>query len=114
MNQKARIGLILMVLFALAAPVAAQDYSTAAGRITDMDGAPLPGVLITAVYQPTGMHHTTTSRADGGWLLMGIPVGGPYTLTASLDGYAAATRENVTIKPGRLTTINFQMKPDPH
>src|SRR5689334_16821573 len=69
-------------------PVAAQTASSAlVGRVVDRQGAPLPGVTITATNQETGLVRTTVSESDGAFRLPSLPVG-VYKVAAELEGFA--------------------------
>ena len=66
-----------------------QGATTAAlnGIITDQNGEPLPSATIIAVHVPSGTQYGTTSRTDGKYNILGLRVGGPYTVTVSYIGY---------------------------
>ncbi len=52
-----------------------------AGKVTDSSNDPLPGVLISA-----GAEYSTTTQADGSYVLTGLPAGA-YLLTPSKEEY---------------------------
>lgn len=99
MNRTVRIMLVLGFLLALAYPVAAQD-NPVTGKVTDQDGAALPGVNILIKGSTSG----TTTDVEGKYALQ-VPAGG--TLVFSFIGYA--TQEVVT--DGR-TTMDVVMAAD--
>ena len=60
-------ALLALVWFVALAPAASAQTSGAAlnGTIKDKDGAPLPGVTVTATNTETGFSRVTVTGADG-------------------------------------------------
>ena len=81
----------LALLCALAAPVAAQTASVS-GTITDQSGAAVPGATVT-LAGPGGTA-STTSGSRGEYSFPNL-ANGPYRITATLSGFAPATRDVV-------------------
>ena len=88
-----------------------QGATTAAinGIITDQSGQPLPSATIIAVHEPSGTQYGTTSRVDGKYNILGLRVGGPYTITVSYVGYEAQKKENIRLLLGQNLTANFTL-----
>src|SRR5450830_547419 len=82
------IGAILALVLS-AGPASSQGVTTAAatGVVKDTQGAVIPGVTIVAVHQPSGTSYEAVTQGDGRFVVPGMRVGGPYTLTASLTGF---------------------------
>src|SRR6185369_2310296 len=99
---------ILLALAALAAfiPGASAQTSggTIAGKVQGKDGAPMPGVTVTASNKDTGLDRSTTSASDGAFLLPSLPVG-VYTVKAELEGFATVTVSDVEIN---MSSSNVQ------
>ena len=73
------------------------------GTVTDsLTGAAIAGAT---VILSNGL--ATLSDVSGNFNFAAVPYG-TYTITASAVGYASQTQP-LTIKPGHLTTINFQL-----
>ncbi len=91
--------------------VYAQGVTTASisGTVTDENGAALPSANIMAVHNPTGTSYGTTTRNDGRYNLIGLRVGGPYTITVSFVGYETQKKEDVYLELGQNLTLNFKM-----
>lgn len=105
---------LLSAMLVLAGSVAmAQGVTTAeiSGRVTDVNGDPLPGVVIIAVHAPTEAHYNTVSRADGEYRIFDMRVGGPYIVSASMTGFQTGVVENVFLKLGGDMRIDFVLKP---
>jgi hypothetical protein len=74
------------------------------GRVTDAQGAVLPGVTVTAKSPQTGYTRTVETNGEG---LFSLPLLPPdaYELTLQLAGFAAVTRP-VQITVGSSLTVN--------
>ena len=82
------------------------------GEVTDQAGGPLPGVVVNAVHEPTGTTYNTVTRANGEYRIFNVRVGGPYKLTATMTGFKTQVDNNVFVKLGEDTRINFQLQVD--
>jgi hypothetical protein len=78
----------------LAAPPAQAQNPTGeiTGRVTDTDGASLPGVTVTATSPNLQGSRVAVTGQNGSYKLGFLPPG-PYTITYELEGFAASTRE---------------------
>ncbi len=106
-------GLVAMFLLAWAPSAFAQGSTTTSsivGTVTDPDGVALPGVTVTVVHEPTGTRYTAYTRADGRFSVFNVRVGGPYSVTADLQGFAPLTRAELTASLGEELSINFAMQ----
>lgn len=91
--RRRTIVLAAVVLLALAAPGAAQStFATLTGTITDPSAAVLPGVTVMVTRLATGAEQATVTDAQGRFQLANLDAG-MYRMVASLDGFAATTRD---------------------
>src|SRR5688572_13962764 len=65
------------------------------GTVATDAGQPISGASVTVVHEPTGSSYTTTSRADGSFVVRGLRPGGPYTVTTDAAGYTKAENREV-------------------
>ncbi|MEM1183316.1 MAG: carboxypeptidase-like regulatory domain-containing protein [Acidobacteriota bacterium] len=79
------------------------------GTVTSTDGGVLPGVVIDAVHGPTGTTYQTLTVASGNYRIAGMRAGGPYTVTASLDGLNPQTKGDVYLELGEYKTLDFEL-----
>jgi len=79
-----------------------------AGTVTDQTGAALPGVTVEAIHEPTGTRYQTVSEVGGRFVIPNVRVGGPYKLTATLEGFKPTTQTNLNVNLG--TTIEVPVK----
>ena len=105
--------LFLLVLCCLILPglIMAQGATTAAlnGLITDSDGNPIVGATITAVHTPTGTVYTAVSRMDGLFNIPAVRVGGPYTVTFSMDPFKSQELKGITLKLGEDRNLKIKL-----
>jgi outer membrane receptor protein involved in Fe transport len=77
------------------------------GSVTDSAGKPIENVRIDAVHQPSGTRYSTGTRADGGFSIIGMRIGGPYQITASALGFRKETRELAALTLGVTSDVRF-------
>ncbi len=75
----------------------------------DPKGAVVPGAKIVVTNLSTGAVYSQTSREDGAFSVMAMPVGA-YKLTISSPGFSDLTVNNVNITVGVLTLGNEQLQ----
>jgi hypothetical protein len=78
---------VRLVLFVCLSAVAwSQAVTQIQGTVQDSTGAAVPGAALKATQTGTGVTRTTTSGADGGYVLPNLPLG-PYSLEVTKDGF---------------------------
>jgi len=98
--------LVLLILCgavaSMPARAIAQGVTTAniAGVVKDASGAVLPGVTITAVHLPSDTTYTAITQGDGRFNIPGMRIGGPYTVSAVLQGFQTAEQREVMLSLG--------------
>jgi hypothetical protein len=107
--------LALLVCAALLGPAAqahAQGVTTGsiAGIVKDAQGLAIPGATVVAVHEPSGSRYETVSLGDGRFNLPGLRVGGPYAVTASLEGFQPRTTGEVFITLGIATDLEVTLE----
>jgi len=105
---------LAVVLACLILPglIFAQGVTSAAfsGRVTDSEGKALPGATVTAKHLPTGTVFETTTRLDGRFDIPAAKVGGPYSVIATLTGFAPQTLADITLKLGENRSLAFKLE----
>ncbi len=103
--------LIAGIIYFAGNAVYAQGVTTSAinGSVVDENGEPLPSATVIAVHVPSGTQYGTTTRLNGKFNLLGLRVGGPYTITVSYVGYETQKKEDVYLNLGQTVTLNFKM-----
>ncbi|HEY8712756.1 MAG TPA: carboxypeptidase-like regulatory domain-containing protein, partial [Thermoanaerobaculia bacterium] len=108
----ATVLVAVCILFALAPITEAQlTTGTIAGTVTiRTDGSALPGVSVEAIHVPTGTRYTAISNANGRYEIPNVRVGGPYRITATLEGFKVFTTENIQVHLGELAEVPLKMQ----
>jgi hypothetical protein len=79
---------------------------TIAGTVTaKQDGSALPGVTVEAIHAPTGTRYSTVSGSNGYYQIPNVRIGGPYRVTASLEGFQPSTAEHIDVRLGETTSV---------
>ncbi len=109
---------VLLALCAVAAwPLGnlyAQGVTTGAisGIVTDAQQQPVAGASVIAIHEPSGTSYEAVTRADGRFSVLGMRVGGPYTVTVAYTGgggtaFAPETQAGITVNLGIATDLTF-------
>ncbi|MBX7458299.1 TonB-dependent receptor [Qipengyuania sp. 1NDH17] len=94
----------------VATPAAAQQItSTVQGTVQDEAGAPVAGATVTVTDTRTGATRTLTTGVNGGFNAANLVTGGPYTVSASADGYEGQTVEGVNTNVSGATELTFTL-----
>ena len=100
-----RLALLTAILsFVLVPLVGAQTTARLSGSVVDSSGALLPGVQITVRQLTTGFTRSTTTAADGRFVVAGISAG-PYELRAELSGFRPASRADIVVTVGEALAL---------
>lgn len=110
-------SLVLAVVTALAltlSPSALAQLTSAgmSGLVRSTTGAPVAGANVTAVFGPTNATFTAVTNAEGRYNFRNIIVGGPYTITATADGYTGNPTSDVTTLLGVDIEVNITLAAD--
>jgi hypothetical protein len=96
----------------LAMPVAGyaqQITSQIEGQVTDAAGAPVANAIVTITDTRTGSARTLNTGSDGLFAARGLTVGGPYTVTATAEGFQGQTIENINTSLQGPTSLTFTL-----
>jgi hypothetical protein len=74
------------------------------GRVTDLDGKPMPGV---SVQVENRQLHSRTD-ADGSYFILQVP-SGTHSVLAYKEGYRPIRRSSVRLYAGRTVTVDFRL-----
>jgi len=110
-NWACALAALLLACGLAGSALAQTDVTTSriSGVVEGTDKAPLPGVTVEATNKETGLKIVDVSDAKGFYRILNLPTG-PYTVTATLDGFATATADNVRLLLGSTPTINFTLQ----
>ncbi|MGH9850709.1 MAG: carboxypeptidase regulatory-like domain-containing protein [Blastocatellia bacterium] len=79
------------------------------GKVTDANGAVVPGVSITVTGVTVGFSRTVQSDSQGQYRIQQIPIGSYKISTSATAGFAAATVGDVTVTIENATVVNIKL-----
>jgi hypothetical protein len=93
-----------------ALPAAAQfDRGQISGTVKDAQGGVVPGVTVSATHLETQQARTTVTDSGGFFTFPNLPPG-KYDVSAELQGFKKALRQNVTLDAASSQTLNFALE----
>ena len=111
-----RFVLLVTAALALAVPASAQvTTGSMSGRVQNARQEGVAGANVIAIHLPSGTTYEATTRGDGRFTIVGMRVGGPYSVTVAFTGGGAAafapeTQENIEVLLGIATDLAFTVK----
>jgi hypothetical protein len=116
-RKAALIGAALLIAFGgySTTHAYAQGVTTGSigGKVTDGQN-PVPAADVTARHEPSGTTYHAITRADGGFTIPNMRVGGPYSVTVTYGktgtAFAPKTMENVTVNLGISTDLTITVQ----
>jgi hypothetical protein len=116
MKTVCRFVLSVLAALALAVPAAAQvTTGSLSGRVQNARQDAVAGANVIAIHLPSGTTYEAATRADGRFTIVGMRVGGPYSVTVAYTGGGAAafapeTQENIEVLLGVATDLVFNVR----
>lgn len=101
---------VTWMMLLIGADRAAAQNASVTGAVTDPSGATMPGVVVTANNQETGLARSVTTADNGQYRVPALPPGS-YLVTAELSGFTTEQVEGVVLVIDQTATIDFSMKP---
>jgi len=102
-----------ILLLASVTPVAAQEFrATVTGRVTDEQGALIPGVAVTVANLETNVSTETATNESGSYTVPQLQPG-TYNITAALSGFRTFVREGVVLRTADTVTVNIRLSLGP-
>jgi hypothetical protein len=101
-------SLIALLVFTGSA-LAQQGTADLRGRVSDQQGAVLPGVTIIVRHQESGLFRETVTGGDGTFLMSGMTPG-MYEVTAELASFKKYTQRDVRLEVGRATPVELKLE----
>jgi hypothetical protein len=79
------------------------------GIVKDSSGLAIPGAAIKATQTATGVVRTTTSGADGGYVLPNLPIG-PYLLEVTKEGFTKYVQSGIVLEVDSAPTVDVALQ----
>lgn len=112
-GKRAALAALLgsILLGAGASSASAQGVTTGAiaGTVTDQQGQPVVSAQVTVVNRATGYSTSTLTRSNGFYLIQGLEVGGPYTVTVSSIGFQEFRRDEIYVRLSATTRVDARL-----
>ncbi len=111
MRKRFRYALMTMSVILCFATAAFGQRTTGdiEGKVTDTNGAVVPGVSITVTGINVGFSRTVQSDSQGEFHVQQVPIGAYNVTTAATSGFAAATVSDVTVTIEKATVVNIKL-----
>lgn len=94
----------------IATPAAAQQITSGIqGTVVDEEGKPIVGATVVVTDTRTNASRTLTTGNNGGFSVVNLTVGGPYTVAASAPGFEGQSLEGVHISLQGATELGFSL-----
>ncbi len=108
--RAARLLLCAMLAILCSAFVAkAQDTGYISGTVTDSSGAAVAGAQVVITSTTGSATHTTTTNADGAYVVPGLP-GGSYDVVVTAKGFQKFTAQKVVLDVAQRIRVDVQLK----
>lgn len=110
-SSKIAVAVAIVFCLGLNALVSAQTVSgTMQGRITDSNGAVIPGATIVITSNETGQTRTLTSSSEGLFNAPFLPIG-LYTVDATRNDFNKVVKSGIQVSLNDTAVVNFQLDP---
>ena len=105
-------SLVLLFLFCLSGNrlYAQTTQASISGTITDNTKKAVPGVSVRVRNESTGFTTSTTTNANGIYTFKELPLGTPYSITASYIGFGEQKRTGYSLNQGDALRVNITMQ----
>lgn len=107
MSAFRRLFFMAAVALLAIAPLTQAQVTTGsiAGTVIAADGSALPGVTVEAVHVPTGTRYDSVTGMNGRFTMQNVRAGGPYRVTAALEGFRPFESANVNVALGTTADV---------
>jgi hypothetical protein len=109
MCRLVRLGLVLSFLAAAAPAFGQQGTAELVGKVTDIQGAVLPGVAIVITNEDTGVYREVVTGPNGSYTAPQLTPG-RYRISAQLAGFRGLNRRGITLTVGVTTTLDLALE----
>ena len=80
------------------------------GTVVDPNGDPLPGATVLALMINTGTRYNAITDGQGRFTIVNVKAGGPYRITAQLQGFQQQETTDIYVRLSEMTSIDFQLQ----
>lgn len=111
--MKNLLSAVTLMLLGFLTPfeLSAQTTQTSiSGTVTDNQKKPVPGVSVKIRNESTGFTTVTTTNSNGVYTFKELPLGKPYTITATYVGFGEQRVTGYSLNQGDALKINITMQ----
>lgn len=108
MKRWSKVAALVAIALLVASGSFAQTTGRIEGTVQDSNGAPLPGVTLTATGPTLPGQITVYSGDDGRFRMLAVPVG-TYTVTATLDGFNTVEQRDIRVGIDRSVSLSLTL-----
>jgi len=105
------LGAGIAAALALPPAIAQETSSQLSGFVIDPDGKPIAGAAVTIVHLPTGTTATAVTNSSGQFVAAGLRVGGPYRVTARVEGMQETAVEDLHTQLAQRASVTLVAQP---
>jgi hypothetical protein len=105
------LGAGIAAVLAVPPAVAQETTSQLTGFVVGADGQPVTGATITIVHLPSGTTESTVTNASGQFSANGLRVGGPFRVTAQVEGMQDTVVEDLYTRLAERTSVTLVAQP---
>jgi len=109
-KQRQKIKFFIVMIFICCGMLSSYGQATNAtvkGTVKDLSGEPLMGATIIVRNNATGFTSGSISNNNGGYKILQLPLGGPYTVIAQYLGYQERLQEGFTLNLSDVLDVDF-------
>jgi outer membrane receptor for ferrienterochelin and colicin len=112
MSALRRLLYLAAVVLLAIAPLTQAQVTTGniTGSVAASDTSALPGVTVEAVHVPTGTRYDAVTGSNGRFTIPNVRVGGPYRVSATLEGFRPVTVENLSVGLGATAEVPITLQ----
>lgn len=105
------LGVAFLAISAAATPLLSQGTTTGGigGTVTDAQNALVEGAQVTITNRSTGFTASARTRSNGSYLVQGLEVGGPYSVSVRRLGSESQTRDGIRVTLSTITRVDFKL-----
>lgn len=103
------ISAVLLVLVAFAMAAAQESRGSLTGKVSDQNGAVLPGATVVIKNVETNVSSTGTTNEEGSYTFPLLQPGS-YSLTVTATGFASTTRDDIQISVSEKRTLDVPLQ----
>lgn len=101
---------VCLLLVAGSMPLKAQEArASIEGRVTDQQGAVIPGARVAVTAENTNVSQTTVTNQQGSWTVRFL-IPGSYRIVVSATGFKASERKGIVLQTADIKQLDIALE----